>query len=115
MTSPPNDGHSDSDIKRLDMSPFPCTANATVVTSAASPTNVSTTPSSSHDYIPPRTHEATRLKGQRPNNKGKSVQRSLDWHIATRDASESEREGKSSAIVSIELWYSGGLDTYIHT
>ncbi|KAG8217694.1 WD40 repeat-like protein [Butyriboletus roseoflavus] len=98
MTSLPHEGSSDAGIKRVDMSPSPCSresANATVA-------GVTQPLSSLFEYIPqfapPKAHESTRLKGQRPNNKGKGVQRSFDWHMATHgcDASESEREGKSS-------------------
>lgn len=124
MTSPPNDSSSDADIKQItadhsfgtllvvDTSPLPSvreSANATAVTSAASPTNAGVTVSSSSSYehmsqfISLGAHENTRLKGKGPNNKGKGVQRSLDWHIATHNASESDREGKWSTIGSINM------------
>lgn len=94
MTSLPNDGPFDTDIKQVtastrllvDTSPFPLirdSANATLSSS------------SWYEYMPqlvsPKAHGTTRLRGQGTTTKGKGVQRSLDW---TRDASESEREGK---------------------
>jgi len=113
MTSSPEDGSSDSrDIKQIsanhsfsaplhvmDTSPFPlirepesADANATApATSTASPTNAGVTLSSSlcYEYMPQLPSP------QRTNNKGKGVQRSLDWHWhLASDASESEREGK---------------------
>ncbi|KAH0830744.1 WD40-repeat-containing domain protein [Lanmaoa asiatica] len=125
MTNPPDDGSSAADIKQvtvsrsfgdplMDTSPFPWirgSADATAVTSTASPINAGVTLSSSSLYedMPrfavPGAHEATRLKGQGFNNKGKGIQRSLDWHTTVGDASESECEGKSSVIASIELAY----------
>ncbi|KAF8559752.1 WD40 repeat-like protein [Imleria badia] len=111
MTSLPVDGSSDADIKQItpgsqllvDTSSFPLvrgpeSANATTVISTGGPASAGLTPSpnSWYECIPqftsPRTHETTRLKGQRVNNKGKGVKRSLDWLMVTRDASESERE-----------------------
>ena len=109
MTSLPADDPSDSDINlqitanRLfgtHTSPFPFlirkpeSASATAVASTTSPANAGVTLSSSsrYEYMrqspSPRAHETTR-------HKGKGIQRGLDWHLATRDASESEREGKS--------------------
>ena len=116
MTSLPDDGSSDADIKKttanrlfgtplpVDTSPFPLirapkSVDATDVTPSSSPANAGVSSSSWYECIPqfpsPRAHETIRLKGQRSNNKGKGIQRSLDWHLAGRDASESEREGKS--------------------
>lgn len=96
MTNLPNDGPSDTE--------FTCplvTANATAVASAASPAN--TRPSSSwyeymQQFASPTTHRTTRLRGLGTNNKGKAVHQSRDW---TRDASESEREGKLGSLLSI--------------
>lgn len=117
MTSLP-DNSSDGDIKQMtadpslhvDISSFPSIRgpeSANAVTSAASPASANVgvvSSSNSSEYMPhvdasPKTH-VTRLKGKKSNYKGKGVQRSLDWHMVARDASESEREGKSFAAVS---------------
>jgi hypothetical protein len=119
MTSLPDDGSSDRDINLqitanpsfgtpllVDTSPFPLirepeSANATAVASTTSPANAGVALSSSswYEYMrqfpSPTAHATTGPKGQRTNHKGKGIQRGLDWHLATRDASESEREGKS--------------------
>lgn len=115
MTSLPDDGSSDANIRQIgpkssscdqllvDTSSFPLTrgpesAIAAAVISTAL-TGVTPLSNSYYECIPqftsPGAHETTRLTGQRTNNKGKGVECSLDWHMVTHDASESEREGKS--------------------
>ncbi|KAG9318659.1 quinon protein alcohol dehydrogenase-like superfamily [Chiua virens] len=105
MTKPTDDGSSDADIKRtrvspdIDKSSLHLSTDPTVVSSTVGSANTGPTLSSSswYEYLPwssPRLHDTIRLAGHVTKNKGKGPQRSVDWHMAIREASESEREGK---------------------
>lgn len=100
MTNPPNGGLWDAATdqitagNRLPAGTSPLirdSANTTPVTTATGPTNTTLSSGFMLQLVSPTWHEATRFSGQGTNNKGKGVQRSLDW---TSDAPESEREGK---------------------